>query len=107
MRHADLEAGRDTVGTRLVGGEHRSAQTECAVIGQLEGLLVAADPVHGGDGSEDLLTIGLGIPRHVDEDRRRVVRGRSFPQLPADEDSGALGHGLLHLGVDRLGRRPR
>src|SRR5699024_6926103 len=76
MRHADLEAGRDTVGTRLVGGELRSSPSECSVTGRLEGRVVAADPVHGGDGSEDILTSGRGIPRHVDEDSRRVVRGR-------------------------------
>ena len=106
MRHSDLEAGRDTIGTRLVGGEHRSAQTECAVIGQLEGLLVAADPVHGGDGPEDLLTIGFGVARDVDEHRRRIVRGRSVAQFAADEHPGALGQRLLHLGVDGLGRGP-
>src|SRR5699024_1653801 len=106
MRHSDLEAGRDTIGTRLVGGEHRSAQTECTVIGQLEGLLVAADPVHSGDGPEDLLTIGLGVARDVDEHRRRIVRGRPLGEFAADEHPGSSGYGLLHLGVDGLGRGP-
>src|SRR5699024_8571182 len=103
VRHAHIEALGELRRPILVLGEHVAAEAEARIIGQSQRFVVVGALVHGRNGSEELLAVGVHVRGHSGQHGRGDIGRTVGGQFAADEGRTVF-DGAVELLAQVLGR---
>src|SRR5699024_12406971 len=101
--HSSYDLERNTFGSLAVAGEHSRTEAERGVIGHLDGVLLAADPVDDDGGAEALFVVAAHPLLYIGEHDGLDISSASVVPLPSGQQGRTLADGVVDLLDEAVG----